>query len=166
MQMGGPSVAQPQVTRAWAMPNGRTFTIPAIANFITANMDGGLWIDPFANEARIATVTNDINPDYDTDYHLDALEFLGMFGNGEVDGILFDPPYSPRQVAECYRSIGIPVTGTDTSANYYARLKPEIARIVRPGGKVLSFGWNSNGIGAKYGFRMTHVLIVAHGGGA
>lgn len=37
---------------------------------------GTLWIDPFANKNKIASITNDLNTEYDTDYHMDALDFL------------------------------------------------------------------------------------------
>ena len=30
--------------------------------------------------------------------------------------------------------------------------------------KVISFGWNSGGIGKKYGFEIKKILLVAHGG--
>ena len=30
--------------------------------------------------------------------------------------------------------------------------------------KVISFGWNSGGIGMKYGFEISRILMVAHGG--
>lgn len=38
------------------------------------------------------------------------------------------------------------------------------SRIVKKGGKVISFGWNSGGIGDSYGFCKTKILLVAHGG--
>ena len=28
----------------------------------------------------------------------------------------------------------------------------------------MSFGWNSGGIGKKYGFKLNRILLVAHGG--
>jgi hypothetical protein len=33
-------------------------------------MTTGLWIDPFANKNKFATITNDLNTEFDTDYHL------------------------------------------------------------------------------------------------
>lgn len=42
--------------------------------------------------------------------------------------------------------------------------KKQIARIVKHGGKVISFGWNSGGIGKKLGFEITRILLVPHGG--
>jgi hypothetical protein len=36
--------------------------------------------------------------------------------------------------------------------------------ILRPGGIVLSFGWNSTGMGVGRGYEMFDMLIVCHGG--
>ena len=44
------------------------------------------------------------------------------------------------------------------------KLKKEIKRIVHPDGLVLSFGWNSGGIGKTNGFEMLEILLVNHGG--
>lgn len=63
-------------------------------------------IDPFANNCKIASITNDLDPRYDTDYHLDAFDFLALFGDSSVDMVLYDPPYSPRQISDCYRKLG------------------------------------------------------------
>ena len=64
------------ISREWAMPNKNTFEIKPIRKFIDEEMCEGLWIDPYANRNRIANITNDLNEEYDTDYHLDALEFV------------------------------------------------------------------------------------------
>ncbi len=153
-----------QIDRVWAMPNKNTFEIEPIRKFIDEEMTDGLWIDPYANVNRIAKITNDLNPEYDTDYHLDALDFLKSFDDASVDGVLFDPPYSPRQVAECYHHFGYEVTPSITSNLFWRNQKKEIMRIVKGGGKVLSFGWNSGGIGKENGFTMKRILLVTHGG--
>ena len=112
----------------------------------------------------MAAITNDLNPDFDTDYHMDALDFLKTFQNESVDGVLYDPPYSPRQVTECYQGVGMNVTSETTRASFWGNQKKEISRIVKLGGKVITFGWNSGGIGRKYGFEITRILLVPHGG--
>lgn len=150
------------IDRKWAMPNKWTFTIKPIRELLQEELTDGLWIDPFAGENSPATITNDLNPVRPTDYHMDALEFLKMFDDESVDGVLFDPPYSPRQVRECYDSIGI--EKWDGRVNFWSDCKNEIARIVKKGGKVICFGWNSMGIGKTRGFEMTRILLVPHGG--
>ena len=153
------------IERAWAMPNKNTFDIPPIRKLIAEELgEDTFWIDPFANCNHVADVTNDLNPTFDTDYHMDALDFLKMFGSKSVDGVLYDPPYSPRQVSECYKNFGIEVTQETTRASFWGNHKKEMARIVKPSGKVITFGWNSGGIGAKYGFKIKRILLVAHGG--
>ncbi len=153
-----------EISRVWAMPNSNTFDVPPIRKLIEDELTAGVWIDPFANKNKLASITNDLNPDYDTDYHLDALQFMKMFEAESIDGVLYDPPYSPRQVAECYHGVGMEVTSETTRASFWGNHKKEISRIVKPGGKVISFGWNSGGIGRKYGFETTKILLVPHGG--
>lgn len=152
------------IQRSWAMPNKNTFSIPPIRQLIEEEMTDGTWIDPYANTNKLATITNDLDTKYDTDYHLDALDFLKTFKDSSVDGILFDPPYSPRQVAECYHGFGYDVNWKTTSASFWKVQKEEISRIVKPCGKAITFGWNSGGVGIKYGFTIQRILLVAHGG--
>lgn len=121
-------------------------------------------IDPFANNSKIATVTNDLNPDFNTDFHMDAFDFLKMFDNNSIDVVLYDPPYSTRQVSESYKNVGKEVTALDTSANWRKKHLDEIQRILKPNGIAICFGWNTNGVGKTRGFEMVEVLIVAHGG--
>ena len=79
--------------------------------------------------------------------------------------VLFDPPYSARQAAEVYKLHGDDNLEVHVSNNkYWSLCKDEVARITRVGGCVLSFGWNSNGIGKNRWFEIERVLLVAHGG--
>ena len=156
-----------KIERKWAMPNASTFEIEPIARFVGKYVAIGVWIDPFARNSRFSrfcAATNDLWPDADTTHHMEALEFLKGFATGSVDGVIFDPPYSPRQISECYKGIGLSVSTEDTQSSFYSNRKDQIARIVKPGGYVLSFGWNSNGVGLSRGFDMLEALIVAHGG--
>lgn len=147
------------------MPNKNTFEIPPIKRLLSEEMDlKKYWIDPFANRNKTATVTNDLNEEYDTDYHMDALDFLRLFDDASADGVLYDPPYSTRQVSECYNGVGYNVTWDTTKASFWGNHKREISRIVKIGGKVITFGWNSGGIGYKYGFEIQRILLVPHGG--
>lgn len=153
-----------RIERIWSMPNRHTFKIKPIAELLKEEMDEGLWIDPFCGENSPARITNDLNPMIKADYNVDAIEFLKMFDDESIDGVLYDPPYSVRQVAECYKQIGFPVTQETTRADWYTKIKKEIARITKFGGKVISFGWNSGGIGKNLGFEMTRILLVPSGG--
>lgn len=152
-------------SREWAMPDSRTYNIKPIKRLVHKYIRPDLFsIDPFSNDSKIAKITNDLDPQYACNYNMDALDFLKMFDSNTVDAVLFDPPYSVRQVSECYRKLGKTVNFETTQANFWTNLKAEICRIVKHGGVVLSFGWNSNGIGKTHGFEIMEILMVAHGG--
>lgn len=153
-------------SRVWAMPNHNTFSIKPIQELITRNLTEGVWLDPFSRNSPFADrcITNDLNKEFKADYHLESLEFLKQFDDNYVDGVLFDPPYSPRQISECYKQVGREVHMTDTQSSFYGDRKREVARVIKTGGTVISFGWNSGGIGKSLGFEIIEILLVAHGG--
>lgn len=152
------------INRVWSMPNKNTFEIKPIRRLIDKYIVDGIIIDPFANKNKIATITNDLDSQFDTDYHLDALDFLKIFEDKSIDMVLYDPPYSPRQVSECYKKLNKTVNMQTTQASYWSKQKREISRIVKDGGIVISCAWNSGGIGKKYGFEIVEILLVPHGG--
>src|ERR1700742_3742073 len=95
-------------SRIWAMPNHNTFSVPPIGNFVQKYLaKSKISIDPFARNKKWATYTNDLNPITSANYHMDAEDFLSMLGFCGVtsDLIIFDPPYSSRQISECYKGI-------------------------------------------------------------
>lgn len=154
-----------KIERIWCMPNKWTFKIKPISILLKEemNLEKELWIDPFAGENSPAQITNDLNFNKNTIYHLDALEFLKQFKSNSVDGVLYDPPYSPRQVKECYENIDGNIKW-DGKSTFWSETKNEIARILKPNGKVICFGWNSMGLGKNRGFEMKRILLVPHGG--
>lgn len=151
------------INRVWSMPNANTFDIKPIKELIGRYYNENS-IDPFANKNKIASITNDLDEQYDTDYHLDALDFLEIFGDKSIDLVLYDPPYSPRQVSECYTKLGRTVNMQTTQSSYWSNHKKQIGRIVKENGHVVTCGWNSGGIGKKYGFEIVEILLVPHGG--
>lgn len=154
-----------KISRVWEMPNRNTFDIKAIKKLVYEYVSMSEFsIDPFANKNRIAKITNDIDPEMNCDYNLDAKEFLTVFDTNSADLLLFDPPFSPRQVSECYKKLGLTVNMETTQASFWSKIKDEVARVIKPGGYVISCGWNSNGIGLKRGFEIVEMLLVAHGG--
>lgn len=151
------------INRVWQMPNSKTFSIKPIAELVHKYAYGQI-IDPFANSNKIATITNDLDTQYDTDYHMDALDFLKMFEDNSVDTVLYDPPYSPRQVSECYKNLGRTVNMQTTQASYWSKQKEQIGKIVKKDGIIITCSWNSGGIGKKYGFEIVEILLLPHGG--
>lgn len=153
-----------KIDRVWAMPNKWTFTIKPIAKLIARYVgDGRGWVDPFAGENSPAEITNDLNPDKPTTYHLDALEFLKSL-RGTFNGCIFDPPYTPRQVKECYDSVGRHMEQDDALLGYKrGQYKAVVSPLIIPNGIVISCGWNTVGMGKGLGFEIIEILLVCHG---
>ena len=152
-------------SRCWEMPNANTFDIKCIRKLIYKYFDPKFEsIDPFANKSKLAKITNDLNPEMECDYSMDAIDFMKLFKDNSIDFVFYDPPYSLRQVSECYKSVGKEVTTKTTQSSWRSKHINEISRIVKQGGFVMCFGWNSSGIGKKRGFELIEILLVAHGG--
>ena len=132
------------IKRVWAMPNHRTFDIKAIKEFIKENI-GSDYVDPFPYP-----------------FKEDAITYLKKIETNSKLSLVFDPPYSQRQLKEMYHSNGLSLDHPMNNS-YWSNCKKEIARIIKPNGKVISFGWNSGGIGKKNGFEIEKILLVNHG---
>lgn len=159
-----------KMSRQWAMPNAETFKIKPINVFLYEALRQrpleGWIVDPYVRNSIFKLVcdyTNDLNPEIEAGSHLDAGEFLSQFADNSISFLFFDPPYSPRQVQECYQGIGKKVTAQDTQSSFYSRVKDIATPKIKPGGLVACFGWNSNGFGKGRGFEMLEVLLVPHG---
>lgn len=152
-------------SRVWAMPNHQTFKIGPIKKLLERYVPAGGrdWLDPFAGANSPAKITNDHNPKMPTVFHEDAIDFSRSVP-GKVSGILFDPPYSFRQISEHYKAIGKKASRYDTSMAFYEKVKTALCEKVKRGGIVISFGWNSNGFGKARGFHIVEIMLVAHGG--
>ena len=154
--------------RVWAMPSADTFSVRPIGDFVRRYLSGAKCsVDPFSRNNRWATHTNDLNPKTEAEHHMDAEDFLRMLAEKGVkcDVAIFDPPYSPRQISECYKEAGITVGMKETqNAAMYSRMKSALMPCLTPDAVVLSFGWNTNGMGKKHGFEALEVLICDHGG--
>ena len=129
--------------RYWAMPNHKTFDIKPLKNFINEEL-GSSYIDPFPYP-----------------FKEDAIKYLKKIPNNSINHLVFDPPYSSYQLKTKYKNAGISLD--NFNASYWSNCKKEISRIVKKNGKVICFGWNSNGIGKKYGFKLMKIVLVAHG---
>ena len=151
-------------TYAWAMPSKWTFEVPVLRDVIRRyKTEGEVWADPFAGFNSPAELTNDLNPASPAKFHLEAVEFLRQIVE-PLDGVIFDPPYSLTQVARSYSDMGLEFKGSENPTGGFPKARDEIARLVRPGGYVLSYGWNTVGMGKKRGFEKIEVVVCCHGG--
>ena len=154
--------------RTWAMPNCDTFKVAPIAAFVQRYFSKArVSVDPFARNNRWATHHNDLNPNTAAEWHMDAEDFLHkLYKDGVMaDLLILDPPYSPRQIAECYKQVGRKVGMKETqSALLYQRVRKAATRLLTNDATVLSFGWNTVGMGIGNGFEIKEIMLVCHGG--
>ena len=150
------------------MPSEDTFSVLPIGNFVRRYLAGSkISVDPFSRNKRWATHTNDLNPQTRAQHHMDAEKFLRMLAAKGVkaDLIIFDPPYSPRQISECYKAVGLEVGMKETqSALLYQRVRDAIVPVATENAIVLSFGWNTVGMGKRHGFEQIEIMLCCHGG--
>ena len=157
-----------EFSQTFAMPNKACSEIKPIRLFMERYINpikDKVIVDPFARNCKLGTITNDLNPNTEAMHNMRAEDFLDMLQehNVEADVIIYDPPYSVRQVSECFTEVGIKATQQDTQSTFYTKIKDRIRPLVRQGGMVLSFGWNSMGVGKK-GFEYEEIMLVTHGG--
>lgn len=154
--------------REFAMPNAETFSLPPVSRLLRRYVPSIslIVVDPFARNAKWGTITNDLNPETTAMHHLLAEEFVGNHvPDGGADVVLFDPPYSPRQIAEVYQQIGRKASTEDTqNSRLYKRVKDGLDRMLKPDGIAICCGWNTLGFGLKRGYEMLEILMVTHGG--
>lgn len=141
------------------MPSIWTFSMKPMQLLLNKYNVGDKWADPFAGKNSPAIETNDIE-DRGAKYQMDALEFLKMLERDSMCGVLFDPPYSTEQ---CLRRYTPKHNGTAGRAEYWAKCKDEISRIVKGKGIVISCCWDSTGMGKKRGFEIIEILLICHG---
>ncbi len=146
------------------MPSKWTFQVKPLREIIAKYKQAGeTWADPFAGFNSPAEITNDLNPASPAQFHLEAVEFLRQLPC-PIDGVIFDPPYSLTQVSRSYQDLGLQFKGSENPTGGFPKARDEIARLVRPGGYVISYGWNTVGMGKGRGFEPVEYLICSHGG--
>ena len=132
-----------KIERYWSMPSHKTFTIKPLKKLINEEL-GSDYIDPFPYP-----------------FKQDAVQYLKTITTNSINALVFDPPYSSYQLKTKYKNAGISLD--NFNASYWSNCKKEISRITKTNGKVICFGWNSNGIGKKYGFKLLRIMLIAHG---
>lgn len=159
----------PTITRVWAMPHKYTFRVKPLVEIIDRyRRPTDVWLDPFAGLHSPVPLAcrNDLNPAMPAAHHMEAADFLAHWldNYGMVDGALFDPPYSLTQVSRSYQDIGLKFKGAENPTGGFPKVRQLLSDLVRPGGFVISYGWNTVGMGKTRGFTAVEYLICSHGG--
>ncbi len=96
----------------------------------------------------------DIDEEMPADEHCDAYDFITTTDK-IFDTIILDPPYNLRKSREKYG---------DRWIGSFTKIKNEIARILSPGGRVITFGYDTVGMSKSRGFEKIAVCVVCHNG--
>ena len=134
----------------------------------------GVTVDVYSGGNIIADIKNDFDHSYDTDYHMEAVEFLKTLDTCSCDTIICDPPTCSSDSKYWRDKLGLPkivdvIDGKErvvqyTQINYWSILNREISRVMKPGGIVIYSGCTSTGVGKKLGFELKELNILCHGG--
>jgi len=140
-------------------PRKYTFEMPKLLKWTiqnckgkTLNLFAGKTLLNGVNETRV-----DLNKEMPADYHMDAFEFvmLAEKKGWRYDTIIFDPPYNLRKSREKYMGI---------YTSELRKIKTELPNIVNNNGIIISYGYDTTGMGRNRGFELIHVCIVNHSG--
>lgn len=157
----------PAFSREWCMPNADTFSMEPVRELLGRTLSGRACIvDPFARGSKLAHHANDLNPEFCAD-PMEAQDFLRSLKTRGVkaDALLLDPPYSPRQMSEAYKGVGLDKgMGASQNARLFAECKDLMTAIAAPRCVAVTFGWNSSGFGKGRGWALEEVKILCHGG--
>ncbi|WP_226010507.1 hypothetical protein [Halomicrobium salinisoli] len=99
-------------------------------------------------------VRNDLNPEVDADHHLDVVELPEHFEPRTFDTVVFDPPFDQKQAEEKYDGLH--------ASDVYGALEG-FEKLVRPGGVVICFGWNSWGMRSFGAFEREETYLFQRG---
>lgn len=120
--------------------------------------------DPFAREGFVGKlpncISNDLNPEFDTDYNLEFKDFARVMHMKQIafDLVVFDPPYSLRQLKDHYDGIGKDLKLWQTH-NMWGVGKNYLSHHMPVGSIVISLGWTTAGFGKKRGFEKKAVHV-------
>jgi len=136
--------------------NKYTFKAPKIRQWVEQNVEGKV-LNLFAGQIKLDCdeVRNDLRDDMPADYHMDAFEFVKSWKDGKFNTILLDPPYAYRKSMEMYDG---------AVASSFNKVKDLVSSILCEDGIVITFGYHSNVMGNKRGFKQEHILLMSHGG--
>jgi len=136
--------------------NRYTFKSKKLRMWVENHVEGKV-LNLFAGKTKLNCdeVRNDLDPLMPAKYHKDALEFCKSWSGPKFDTVLVDAPYSFRKSMEMYNGkVQSPFNAT----------KDAIVGILNPNGIVMTFGYQSNVMGAVRGFKQEHLLVISHGG--
>lgn len=128
------------------MPSKWTFLQPLLFEYVLSHIpENTNVLIPFAGKYRITEyegkgckyVYNDLNPDIEADYHMEAYKLREIFKKESFGCIVADPPYTHYQGTKSYSGFKCQrITDWRNTANY----------LLKPGAIYIELGYNSTGL--------------------
>lgn len=141
-------------------PTKWTFEPDVMREYVQNNLEGrtlnlfcGKTYLHHPNEDSI--IRNDIDESIDADFHFNATEVREYVDDQSFGTVILDPPYNVRKSREKY-------SGVYQGALKY--IKDQLQTIVRPGGIVIHFGYDTTGMSKSRGFKKEQVAVFNHKG--
>ena len=139
-------------------PKKYTFEMPKLKQWTEQNCIGKV-LNLFAGKTllNIDETRVDLNKDMPADYYMDAYNFVRMAKENKwiYDTVIFDPPYNLRKSREKY-------LGVYTSE--LRKIKTILPNILSENGRIISYGYDTTGMGKKRGFEKIGICIINHAG--
>lgn len=161
-QKGAGQLLKMTFERIFEMPRAMTFRMPKLRQWVESRLEGDV-LNLFGGLTHLSPPAgavyhhNDISPNiHDKHSSLDACNLLEWQGLGQkFDTVVFDPPYSDFQAVKTY---GV------KKAQKVSHARDVVEYVLRPGGRVISLGFNSTGMSNSRGFTKEGLLLVNCGG--
>lgn len=133
-----------------------TFESPKIRFWVEENSEGRV-LNLFAGKTLLDLdeVRNDVDVSMPADFHLDAVDFVKGWRGEKFDTVILDPPYAYRKGMEMYNG---------HYASRFKQLADVLPRVLKVGGRVITFGYHSTFLGRKRGGVLVKLCVFAHGG--
>lgn len=137
-----------------------TFSRPKVKSWVESALEGHV-LNLYAGPTQLDCpniVTNDIDEAVESDYTMDAQDFIVFWkdsGAGLFNTVILDPPYTERKAMQKYRR------GTRST---FQAVKEAVTDILYPGAVVISFGYASVCMGKLRGFATERIALICHGG--
>lgn len=114
-----------------------TFQTKKVRDTVLPYLEGRV-LNAFAGKTKlsdykrgIVETRNDLNPEHDADYHVDAALLGYLFDEGSFDVAVLDPPYSQTQADEHYDGL---------HARDMGQVRKSVAPLVKTGGRIVELG--------------------------
>lgn len=137
-------------------PNKWTFQQPKLKLYVEKFCKGKV-LNLFAGKTKLNVdeFRIDSSDEFRPDWLGDAIEFIKTT-HKKFDTIILDPPYSLRKSYEKYKGHYI--------GSKWTQVKRALVRVCNPNCRVISLGYNSQGMSKTNGFEKVAICLVCHNG--